>query len=134
MREREEERERELEEETENAKRPKSGSAAAAASSSPTARPAAERLPSLIAQAEPIVEQLNSLYNQYIAGIEKRPPLERRKHLDQLIATILSAGKPTPALQFRCQTLLNHYQTHRDRWDKMMRDLELGKIKRPGGK
>ena len=76
---------------------------------------------------------MHNLYNQYLAGIESRPPIERRKYLDQVMQTIQAMNKPTPAYQFRCNTLNSSYLTHRDRWDRLAKDLESGKIKRTTG-
>jgi hypothetical protein len=84
-------------------------------------------------RAEPLIEQLNSLYNQYVVGVDLRPPLERRKQLDQLMMSMQMLSKPTPAYQFRYNTLNASYLTHRERWDRMLKDLESGKIKRTTG-
>lgn len=82
--------------------------------------------------ATPMIEQLNNLYNQYFSGVERVPPTERRKQLDQLMFSIQNTSKPTTGLQFRSGTLVQQYNTAKDRWDRMLRDLESGKIKRPG--
>jgi Mg2+ and Co2+ transporter CorA len=92
-----------------------------------------DKLLELFQRAEPLIDQLNSLYNQYVAGIEQRPPHERRKQLDELMATLQTMNKPTPAYQFRFTTLNASYLTHRDRWDRLIKDLESGKIKRVTG-
>jgi hypothetical protein len=89
-----------------------------------------DKLMELFQRAEPLIEQLNNLYNQYLAGVESRPPLERRKILDTTMATLQAMAKPTPAYQFRFTTLNASYVTHRDRWDRLIKDLEMGKIKR----
>lgn len=91
------------------------------------------QLAELMARAEPMIEQLNNLYNMYVAGVEKRPPLEKRSQLDALVTQLNNVHKATSAQQFRWQTFYNHYQTNRDRWTKLMKDLEDGKIKRRGG-
>ena len=87
----------------------------------------------LMSRLEPMIDQVDSLYIQYVKGVERRPPLERRKTLDQLMATVSMMGKPTQGAQFRYNTLHASYNTHRDKWDKMLRDLEAGKIKRITG-
>ncbi|MGK5081986.1 hypothetical protein WDW37_01680 [Bdellovibrionota bacterium FG-1] len=89
-----------------------------------------DKLIELIKRAEPLIEQVNGLYNQYVAGVESRPPIERRKHLDELMVSIQGLPKPTPAYQFRYQTLNASYLTHRERWERMCKDLESGKIRR----
>lgn len=89
-----------------------------------------EKINELIGLAEPMIEQLNNLYNRFLAGAEKIPPNEQRKRLDQLMNTVQIMTKPTGAIQFKCNTLYAHYVSFRDRWDKQMRDLEVGKIRR----
>jgi hypothetical protein len=86
-----------------------------------------EKLLELFSRVEPLIEQCNNLYNQYRAGIERRPPIERRQHLDQVMLTLQMMNKPTPAYQFRFATLQTSYTTHRDRWDRLIKDLEAGK-------
>lgn len=87
----------------------------------------------LFDRMEPLIERLNSLYNQYILGVETRPPIEVRSQLDQLVTKLRNLGKPTPAQQFRFSTLNTSYNMHCDRWDRMCKDLESGKIKRVAG-
>ena len=89
-----------------------------------------EKLVQLMELVEPMIEQLNNLYNMFFAGAEKRPPLERRKTLDQMMQTIQNMFKSTQALQFRANSLNDHYNTFKDRWDKKMKDVENGKVQR----
>src|SRR2546423_209285 len=63
------------------------------------------KLIQLVDLAEPMIEQVNALYNQYINGVEKNPPTERRKQLDQTMQTVMLMGKPTVEIQFRCSNL-----------------------------
>jgi hypothetical protein len=91
-----------------------------------------EKLLETLKLVEPMIEQVNNLYNQYIAGVEKRPPVERRKQLDNFMSVIQNIAKPTQGLMFKCNTLLAHYQAHKDRWERMLRDLEKGARKRSG--
>ncbi len=93
------------------------------------AAPAAssERLTQMIEQVPGLIEQVNNLYNMYFSGAEKRPPIERRKHLDQQMLSIQMTAKPTPAIQFRATNVMSTYNTHKDRWDKRLRELEIGK-------
>jgi hypothetical protein len=89
-----------------------------------------EKVDELILRAEPMIDQIQGLYNQYLSGIEKHPPNERRKQLEQLMYTLQLVSKPTAGLQFRYQTLNAKYVSYRERWDKVLKDLEDGKIKR----
>jgi hypothetical protein len=89
-----------------------------------------EKFDELITRAEPIIEQLNHLYQMFVLGTEKLPPLERRKQLDQLMTSLQMMPKSTPAAQFRYSSLQAQYTTYKERWEKMMKDLEAGKLKR----
>lgn len=85
-----------------------------------------EKLLELMKRAEPMIEQVNTLYRQYLSGAEKRPPVERRMHLDQLMVTILAMGKPTSGIQFRASTLINHYNVYKEKWEKLLKAKESG--------
>ncbi len=87
-------------------------------------------LEKLMQQIEPLIEQVGNLYAQFFAGVEKRLPLEKRKLLDALVAQLLSAAKNSPGLQFRCQTIIQRHQTHKDRWERLIKDFEDGKTRR----
>jgi len=90
----------------------------------------AARFEELITRAEPMIEQVESLYMQYIRGVEKRPPLERRKQLEQIMMTLQYMPKATQSTQFRYNAVHARFVTHKDRWDRLTRDLESGKIVR----
>jgi hypothetical protein len=91
---------------------------------SPVSSPETAKLSELLDRAEPLIEQVNNLYNQYNAGAERRPPIERRQHLDQLIETINVMSKPTPALRFRSQSVLTRYITTKERWERVLKEVE----------
>jgi hypothetical protein len=91
------------------------------------------KLQELLDRAAPLVEQVNALYNQFFAGVESRPPVERRKLLDGLIAQLEGMSKPTVQYQFRFNNIAASYLTYKSRWDKQTKALENGRIKRPAG-
>jgi hypothetical protein len=94
-----------------------------------------KRVRILMRRAEPLIEQLDATYRQYVLGVEDIPPNERRLYLDQMITSILYAPKTTTEVKYRFEVLYNRYITFRDRWDRMIKDLEAGKIQRiTGGK
>lgn len=94
---------------------------------------AIEKMVDNFERAEALIEQLNNLYNQYVAGVERLPPNERRKQLDQTMASLATVHKPTAAYLYRYNNLQSRYIAYRDRWDKLLKDLESGKIKRITG-
>ncbi len=83
-----------------------------------------------IKRADTLIDQLNHIYQMFVAGVEKLPPNATRKILDQLMVSLQSQPKPTQSIQFRYSGLNAKYITYRDRWDKMMKDMESGKIRR----
>jgi hypothetical protein len=94
---------------------------------------AGAKIEELIHRAEPLIEQVNNLYAMFTSGVERLPPHEKRKQLEQLMATLQSMAKPNTTYSFRVSTLNTRYVTMRDRWDKLVRDVESGKIKRTAG-
>lgn len=87
----------------------------------------------LILRAEPLIEQLNNLYNMYFTGVEKIPPIERRKQLDQLMLSLQMMPKMNAAALFKYNNIYSKFISYRDRWEKMMKNFEDGKIKRAIG-
>jgi len=88
------------------------------------------KLDELLQRAEPLIEQLNNLYAIYFAGVEKLPPNERRQQLEALMSQLSVMHKPNPTYRFRVDTLVTRFVTYKDRWDKLLKDLESGKLKR----
>lgn len=86
-----------------------------------------EKLLEILERVEPLMEQVHQLYNQFFAGTEKRPPLERRKQLDQAMEMVLMLPKPNPSVQFRCTTVRTRYQSFAEQWDRKLRQLEGSK-------
>lgn len=82
----------------------------------------------LINRAEIMMEQIQNLYNMYIAGLERIPPTVQRRQLDDVILKITTAAKPTAALLFRVNQFNAKVSLYREKWDKLLRDVEAGKV------
>jgi hypothetical protein len=91
------------------------------------------KIEELLHRAEPMIEQINNLYNMFVAGVERLPPTERRKTLEELMMMLQNMQKPNATYQFRVSTLNIRFVTMRERWDRLMRDLESGKIRHSTG-
>ncbi len=91
------------------------------------------KLDDLIQRADTLIERLNHLYQMFVTGVEKAAPIEQRKQLDQLIFTIQLAPKITQSGLFKANNVQARFYTYRDRWEKLLKDLEVGKIKRALG-
>ncbi|MDR3606287.1 MAG: hypothetical protein P4M08_02780 [Oligoflexia bacterium] len=126
-----EERERELEkerEEREGAKRQKLGFFG-----QPVAEETTGQFDDLLHEATVLIEQLNHLYNQFKTGLLMLPPTEKRSRLNHIMKMLTQAAKPTPATRFKFGSIQASYEAHCARWDKLLQDLESGKIKRTAG-
>ena len=91
------------------------------------------KIDELLRRAQPLIEQINSLYTMFMTGVERLPPLEKRKQLDMMMTQLQSTPKPNQTYGFKAGSVHTHYTTMRDRWDRIVRDVESGKIKRTVG-
>lgn len=89
-----------------------------------------ERFEEMLKRVESLIAQVDTGYNMFATGVELQPPRQRREQLDQLINTLQMGPRPTSTLWFRFTTIKNQYVTYVTRWDRMMKDIESGKIKR----
>lgn len=92
-----------------------------------------EKLDDLIQRAEPMIDQLNNLYNMFAVGVERLAPMERRKQLDQIMLAIQMTSKSTPASLFKYRAIQSRYFSHKEKWEKILKDMENGKIKKITG-
>lgn len=79
------------------------------------------------------IEVLNRKYNVYFQGGEDDPPRHDRSHLDTIIAKIKTsiATSANSSDKFHANTLISKYQTISAKWDRTLRGIETGQIKRP---
>jgi hypothetical protein len=131
-RQREREDEREAQEREERQKKTSRGGSRGGGDLSTQREALSEKLEDLLLRAEPLLEQVNHLYSIYLAGAEQYPPIERRKTLDGLMVSLQMISKPTPAALYKYTAIAARYESYRNRWDKLLRDLENGKIQRRG--
>jgi hypothetical protein len=83
----------------------------------------------LMGDIEPMIEQVNTLYRMFGAGVERLPPVQKRAQLQRLVEQLMAAQKPTPTIRFRVGAVIGKYNTMKEKWDKLMKDIESGKIK-----
>jgi len=83
-----------------------------------------ELLKTLLNSAQNLIEQVNNLYQQYFAGVEKKVPKVPGDRLKKIMDQISLATKPTPALRFKSQTIRNAYLTYKEKWERQLKKLE----------
>jgi hypothetical protein len=88
----------------------------------------------LLGKCEIMMEQISNLYNMWLNGMERTPPTVQRKHLEDLLLKIQAAPKPTANLKFRVSQFHTKYGTYKDKWDRLLKDVESGArvVKRRG--
>lgn len=82
----------------------------------------------MITRADMMVEQVQHLFNMYIAGIEMTPPHTQRKQLQDLYQKIVIAPKNSTNILFRANQFVTKYNMYHDRWERLMKDIEIGKV------
>jgi hypothetical protein len=82
----------------------------------------------LLTKCEVMMEQITNLYGMWIQGIERTPPINQRRHLEDLILKVQAAPKPSTNLRFRVGEFNTKLNTFRDKWDRILKDVETGKI------
>jgi len=82
----------------------------------------------LLTKCDMMMEQITNLYGMWIQGMERMPPKTQRSHLEDLILKVQAAPKPTANLRFRVAEFNNKYSTYKDKWERILKDVESGKI------
>ncbi len=129
----EEQEEREAEERAEEEARQRKQKLSSGPSSSTTDASGGLSFDELLRRASVTIDQLEHLYRQYAVGVLARPPIEERNRLEQMMAQLSHAIKGTTTDRFRFSGVLQSHSTHKARWDKLLADIESGKIKRVAG-
>jgi len=76
------------------------------------------------------IEKLRIHYQGYFLGLEKIPPLFERDQLERAIRVSLLHEARRAVYKFRFQSLCQRFRTLAVYWDRVMRDLEEGKVTR----
>ena len=86
--------------------------------------PGESDLESLTRQIEPLLEQLNTLYQMFFQGLEKRPPLEKRALLDRLLVQLGDLNKTSPSARFKSQSVITSALTRIELWERKLKAME----------
>jgi hypothetical protein len=82
----------------------------------------------LLTKCEVLMGQITNLYHMWVQGMERTPPITHRKHLEDLILKVQAAPRPTTNLKFRVAQFHTKYATFKDKWDRLLKDVESGRI------
>jgi hypothetical protein len=89
-----------------------------------------KELDSDLAELATRVEKMRVKYQGFFLGLEKLPPLFERDQLERFIRVSPLNDAHRAVHKFRFQALLQRYRTLAVYWDRIMRELEEGKVTR----
>lgn len=76
------------------------------------------------------LDRLRSLYDQYFRGFEKMPPIMLKKDVETKIRNLTKIRMKNTALRFRLQVQVQKYSTFLAYWQRMMRGVEEGRVRK----
>ena len=77
-------------------------------------------------RTNPLIDQINQNYRAYVQGVEDFLPRVKRGQLDELMKVMTNLPKSTPQSRFRYVNLQQKFIAFRDKWDRLVKDLESG--------
>lgn len=88
-----------------------------------------------IAALELEMKELEILYEQYFAGVEKLEPVKKRTVLARDLRNFTNRRIIQTDLRFRYQSLASRYHTYSTYWDRILRLMDEGRyIRQKGGR
>jgi hypothetical protein len=80
-----------------------------------------------IRRLEQDIMKLKAAYDQYFAGIERRPPEKLAARVAKEVRTLTSTVMTNTALRFRSQQAISRYNTYHQFWQRNLREIEEGR-------
>jgi len=80
-----------------------------------------------IRRFEQDIIKLKAAYEQYFAGIERRPPEKLASKVAREARTLTSTVITNTALRFRTQQAISRYNTYLQFWQRNLREIEEGR-------
>lgn len=81
---------------------------------------------------EKALKELQILYEQYFAGVEKREPVKQRDQLSRQLRNFANRRIVQTDLRFRYQNLATRFHTYANYWDRILRLMDEGRFVRGG--
>lgn len=76
------------------------------------------------------IKELEILYEQYFAGVEKREPIKQREALAKRLRRFVTRKIIQTDLRFRYQTLATRFHSYATHWDRILRLIDEGRYVR----
>ncbi len=92
--------------------------------------PSSKEIDSMLQRLERRLETLKKQYRRYFLGIDLRPPNQLRKQVVREIFELEQTFISNTAQKFKLRSLTQSFNTHKTRWNRVMRQIEEGTYKR----
>jgi len=79
---------------------------------------------------EEALRRVTAEYDAFLYGSASRPPVESRRHIEQMIRQLNAAPSDSAADRYRFSTLQGRYSALCERWERLQGEKEAGR--RPG--
>ena len=80
-----------------------------------------------VRRLEQDIMKLKAAYDQYFAGIERRPPDKLAQKVAREVRILTSTVMTNTALRFRNQQAISRYNVYHQYWQRNLRELEEGR-------
>jgi len=89
-----------------------------------------EQLAQRLAKIDNDLKALIITYEKFFSGIEKREPYKERDELAKLVRSLVGVHITQADIKFRLQSLTAKFNTYAQQWDRQLKLLEEGKLRR----
>ncbi|PLY07761.1 MAG: hypothetical protein C0624_03325 [Desulfuromonas sp.] len=89
-----------------------------------------EQLDARLAKIDHDLKALIITYEKFFAGLEKREPYKERDDLTKLVRSLIGVHITQADIKFRLQSLTAKFNTYSQQWDRQLKLLEEGKLRR----
>jgi hypothetical protein len=76
------------------------------------------------------LRRLSAEYDAFLYGSANRPPVETRKHVEEMVRRLNASESMSSAERYRFSTLQGRFATLTERWERLQGEKEAGR--RPG--
>jgi hypothetical protein len=83
-----------------------------------------------LTELEGRINRLRVLYDQYFMGIERMEPTYLRTEVEKIFRRSDTLRRGSTSLKFRFRSMQQRYTSYRSYWDRIVRMIEDGKIRR----
>ena len=88
--------------------------------------PSGREIDGMLQKLEQRIDTLKKRYERFFLGVERRPPTAMRKQVVREVFELEQTYINNTAQKFRLRSLVQRFNTHKTRWNRIMRQIEEG--------